>query len=334
MGNEYEIDLNKYNCSCIQQEEGCFVDFLKDIKSSEDPFNLNTTSKKYSPKELQENTPGGIHYPNDNMVKSTSKKEPVKKFKLQLTDYNDSEFENSETTNIKKNIINTNDLNNSINTIEQKEIDIKEFDKNTNYFLLASQINKVINEFKTTLFSNDDNSLINKNIPTPTPKVSSNDGAKFEKKIKKIGKKGEKIIFNDIINCIKKLADINSEIVLMKEKIYLGIANKLKKEENNKYLINYKDEEKIVELPNFQDIKEKERAKLGDKFNNAKFKFNKFSIKGSFPNEILLWNLISKNTQRIANVLTENYYCCIVLLYYSQVEEEKETLMYLINKPT
>jgi hypothetical protein len=152
--------------------------------------------------------------------------------------------------------------------------------------------------------------------------------------MKKAGKAADKIIFNNIINVIKKISDINSEVVLMKEKIYLGIVNKFKKEKNEKYLINYEDVEKIIDLPNFEDIKEKNRLRLGENFNNSKFKFNKFVIKGSFPNEILIWNLISQNTQKITKILADNYYCCLILLYYSKVEEGNETIMYLINKPT
>lgn len=152
--------------------------------------------------------------------------------------------------------------------------------------------------------------------------------------MRKAGKTADKICFSDIIGCVKKISVINSEVTLNKEKIYIGIVNKFKKEKSDKNLINYEDQEKIVELPNFNNIKEKIRDKLGDKFNNAKFKFNKFCLKGSFPNEILIWNLISQNTQEIADVLRENYYCCLVLLYYSKVEEENETIMYLINKPT
>ena len=44
----------------------------------------------------------------------------------------------------------------------------------------------------------------------------------------------------------------------MLQKIYLGKANKFKKEKNDKFLINYEDEEKVVDLPNFEEIKKKE----------------------------------------------------------------------------
>ena len=340
MGNEIEIDLNKYNCSCIQKEEGCFLDFFNEMKTT-DPFNIMTTPGKYSKSELQENTPGGIHYPNDNMAKTTIKKIPNKNKKLKTFDLFESENDSSEiNTNIKnnKNTINNksniNSINNSIlNEEDQKEKDIKEFDKKTNYYLLANQINNAINELKMNLYSNNEDIVTSSQTPNINMDINS-EYLDFEKAIKRAGKTADKIIFNNIVNILKKITDIHSEVILMQQKIYLGIANKFKKEKNDKFLINYEDEEKIVDLPNFGDIKEKNRLKLGDKYNNSKFKFNKFAIKGSFPNEILIWNLISKNTQKIVDVLTENYYCCLVLLYHSKVEEENETIMYLINKPT
>ena len=335
MGNEYELDLNKYNCSCIQNEEGCFIDFLNNIKSKE-PFNLINTPDKISQSELQETTPGGMYYPNDNMVKSNLKKYNSKKKNSFLSD--ESEKNNNEVYHNNTNEKNTINLNliNHINNEDQKKNDIKEFDKKTDYFLLANQINNVINELKMNLYSDNGGVQIPSKTPNPDKdkkdNLNSEENLNFEKAIKKAGKFVDKIIFNNIINCVKKISDIHSEVILLKEKLYLGIVNKFKKEKNDKYLINYFDDEIIIDLPNFNDIKEKYRLKLGNKFNNPKFKFNKFSIKGSFPNEILIWNLISQNTQKIAEVLTQNYYCCIVLLYYSKVEEENETIIYLINK--
>lgn len=238
---------------------------------------------------------------------------------------------NKNTINNKSNI---NSINNSIlNEEDQKEKDIKEFDKKTNYYLLANQINNAINELKMNLYSNNEDIMTSSQTPNINMDIY-NEYLDFEKAIKRAGKAADKIIFNNIVNILKKITDIHSEVILMQQKIYLGIANKFKKEKNDKFLINYEDEEKVVDLPNFEEIKEKNRLKLGDKYNNSKFKFNRFAIKGSFPNEILIWNLISQNTQKIADVLTENYYCCLVLLYYSKVEEENETIMYLINKPT
>ena len=329
MGNDYDLDLNKYNCSCMQEEEGCFMDFLNDIKSK-DPFNLITSPDKLTQSEIQEITPGGIHYPNDNMIKANLKKYNIKK-KYKLKSF--SENEKCESYYNKRNNIN---IINIIDDEEQKKEDIKDFDNKTDYFLLAIQIKKAINELKMNLYSNDDDKLLIKSktdIPEQD-KLWRDKNLNSEKSIKMDGKNADKIIFNNIINIVKKISDIHSELILMKEKIYLGIVNKFKKEKNNKYLFNYFDEEIIVNLPNFEDIKECYRLKLGDKFNNPKFRFNKYSIKGSFPNEILIWNLISQNTQKIADVLNENYYCCIVLLCYSKVEEENETIMYLINKPS
>ena len=319
MGNEIDVDLDKYNCTCIQrEEEGCFLDFFNEMKNT-DPFNLLTSSGKNSKKEMQENTPGGIYYPNDNMSKKNTKKD-INKYKINLFEPENNIYND-----------NTNSFSNSIiNDENEKEKDIKEFDKKTDYFLLANQINNAINELQLNLHNNNNDKKSSNNMSD----INIDKSVNFQKAIQKAGKTADKIIFNNIINIIKKISDINSEVVLMKEKIYLGIVNKFKKEKNEKYLINYEDVEKIIDLPNFGDIKENYRLKLGDKFNNSKFKFSKFIIKGSFPNEILIWNLISQNTQKITKILADNYYCCLILLYYSKVEEGNETIMYLINKPT
>jgi hypothetical protein len=336
MGNEYEINLSKYNCSCFQNEDGCLLDFVNEISKKSNSFKL-FKKKEISPNisEIQENIPGGINYPNDNMIKIGKKKYKNSREKLNSFQYLEY-IDNDTTDNNKINIEKTSDMNNQ----EQKEKDIKEFDQKTDYFQLAIQINDAINELKMNLLTNEDKKKI-KFPPTPTPTptpgssiIDIDSNLNFQKIMRKAGKNADKICFNDIIGCVKKISEINSEVTLNKEKIYIGIVNNFKKEKNDKNLINYEDQEKIVELPNFNNIKEKMRNKLGDKFNNAKFKFNKFCLKGSFPNEILIWNLISQNTQEIADILRENYYCCLVLLYYSKVEEENETIMYLINKPT
>jgi len=301
MGNDVEPDFGKYSCSCVQKEDGCFMDFFSE-KSSKDPFNFITNSSKYSKyltqSELQENVPGGLHYPNDNMVKSNLKKNfDIKNKNSKITE----SFENS---------------NRNMNT---KENDIKEFDKRTDYFQLVNKINDTIKELKAKIYM-DDSRLSSK----------TKEG---ELDFKKLGKKANKIIFSDIISCIKKISDIDSEVVLQREKIYLGIVNKFKKGKKDEKILNYDDKEKIVELPNFDEIDEKYKMKLDDKYKNNKFKFYKFNIKGSFPSEILIWNLISQNTQKIADILSDNYFCSVVLLYYSKDEEENETILYLINKP-
>jgi hypothetical protein len=322
MGNEYELNLSKYNCSCFQNEDGCLLDFVNEISKKSNSFKL-FKRKEISPNisEIQENIPGGINYPNDTMIKISKKK--FKNSREKLNSFQYLEYIDNDTTD-----------NNKINNEEQKEKDIKEFDQKTDYFQLAIQINEAINELKINLLSNEGGRNLKTPLtPTPTPEDTDSD-FDFQKFMRKVGKTADKICFNDIIGCVKKISVINSEVTLNKEKIYIGIVNKFKKEKNDKNLINYEDQEKIVELPNFNNIKEKMRNKLGDRFNNAKFKFNKFCLKGSFPNEILIWNLISQNTQEIADVLRENYYCCLVLLYYSKVEEENETIMYLVNKPT
>ena len=302
MGNDVDSDFGKYNCSCLQKEDGCFMDFFTD-ESSKDPFNFITNSSKYLTKsELEEIIPGGLHYPNDNMVKSSSKKNfDIKSKNCKISD----SFENSH------------------RNINSKENDIKEFDKRTDYFQLVNKINETIKELKSKIYSSnmDDSRL-------------SSRTKEGELDFKKLGKKANKIIFSDIISCIKKISDIDSEVILQREKIYLGIVNRFKKGKKDDKPLNYEDKEKIVELQNFDEIDEKYKMKLGDKYNNNKFKFYKFNIKGSFPSEILIWNLISQNTQKIADILSENYFCSVVLLYYSKDEEENETILYLINKPS
>lgn len=321
MGNEFELNLSKYNCSCFQNEDGCLLDFVNEISKKGKLFKRKEISPNIS--EIQENIPGGINYPNDTMIRLSKKKYKNSREKLNSFQY--LEYIDNDTTD-----------NNKINNEEQKEKDIKEFDQKTDYFQLAIKINEAINELKMNLLTNEDKKkLKTPQSPTPTPTPEDTDSDfNFQIFMRKAGKTADKICFSDIIGCVKKISVIISEVTLNKEKIYIGIVNKFKKEKSDKNLINYEDQEKIVELPNFNNIKEKIRDKLGDKFNNAKFKFNKFCLKGSFPNEILIWNLISQNTQEIADVLRENYYCCLVLLYYSKVEEENETIMYLVNKPT
>ena len=298
MGNDSYFDLGKYSCSCIQKEEGCFMDFFTDIRDR-DPFNFVTeTHKNLTPSELQQNIPGGIHYPNDNMVKSSLKKK----------------FNTKDNSNETSDVLDNTNINNISN-------DIKEFDKKTDYYQLVNQINNTIKELKSKIYfgeSYDSKFSKNKNL---------------ECDLRKLGKKGNKMIFSDILTCIKKISDIDSEVILQKDKVYLGIVNKFQKEKKEKNLLNYDDKEKIVSLPNYDDIEDKFKIKLGNKYNNNKFKFNKFDIKGSFPSEILIWNLITQNTQKIADILSKNYFCCVVLLYYSKSEEENETILYLINKP-
>ena len=310
----------------------------KDEKKNIETKNTNNVSNK------------NIEFKNNNNNKNSNNNHNISKYDIvnKINDDNNN-FDNNNYNNINEN------KNNIDNNLNNKNIQIN---KNDNNIEIRKEENNYKNmKEKKKIFNNNrlDENYISNNFENEEEEEEEeyeeeeqnenkynynndnkikNENLNFEKAIKKAGKMADKIIFNNLINIVKKISDIHSEVILMKEKVYLGIVNKFKKEKNNKYLINYFDEEKVVDLPNFEDIKEIYRLKLGDKFNNPKFKFNKYSIKGSFPNEILIWNLISQNTQKIADVLYENYYCCIVLLYYSKVEEENETIMYLINKPS
>ena len=342
MGNYFEIDLAKYGCSCVDQEDGGFLDFMDNIKNKATPYvntilgernrNLSksdllsysekthsptrfTSNKKYEsivvmPKnnlknDINENT---INFP-ENDITIFNNKNYLKEFEYSETEINTSNNEN---------IINFKKEKKKIEEEEEEDEDIKNFNLNTDYFQLANQIAESIKELKN-------------NFLNLTPNENIDDEDNFENAIKRTGKIVDTICFNDIIGCIKKISDIVSEVILSKEKIYLGIVNKFKKKYSITHFINFNEEEKIVEIPNYDGIKYDLKKKLG-KYNNPKFKFNKFTLKGSFPNEILIWKLISQNMDKIRKIIKDNYYCCVILLHKDNNEEENETIIYLINK--
>ena len=214
--------------------------------------------------------------------------------------------------------VTNNNFNEKINesktkTKNEEDEDIDEFNSNTDYYQLAHQIAESIKELK-----NNFNISEKKN--------------NFDTVLKNIGKTVGVICFNDVIGCIKKISDINSEINLIEEKIFLGLVNKFNKKNNSTHFINFIDEEKIVEIPNFNGISSDIKKKFG-KYNNPKFKFTKFNLKGSFPNEILIWKVISKNIDKIKKIINDNYYCCAVLLYQGKNNtDNNETIIYFINK--
>ena len=214
--------------------------------------------------------------------------------------------------------VTNNNFNEKINesktkTKNEEDEDIDEFNSNTDYYQLAHQIAESIKELR-----NNFNISEKKN--------------NFETVLKNIGKTADIICFNDVIGCIKKISDINSEINLIDEKIFLGLVNKFNKKNNSTHFINFSDEEKIVEIPNFNGISDDIKKKFG-KYNNPKFKFSKFNLKGSFPNEILIWKVISKNIDKIKHIINDNYYCCAVLLYQGKNNtDNNETIIYFINK--
>ena len=323
MGNNTEIDFSSYGCSCIEKEEGCFLDFLSDIKNKTRPIlneikdisdskdttsNKKTSSnneKKYVYEKItispKDDTNSNL---NINELSKKNNKNHIIENENENNDYYLREFEYSDSEFSDININTNNDESNP--SIE----DINNFNSNTDYFQLANQIAKAINE-------------LNNEIPN-----SEN----FLQIIKNAGNTADKICFNDVIGCIRKISDISSDISLINEKIYLGIVNKFKTKNNEKYFINFNDEEKIVKIPNYNKIKPNVKLKLGNKYNNPKFKFNKFIIKGSFPYEILIWKLISENVEKMTEIKNDNYYCCITLLHQIHIEKENEIIMYLINK--
>ena len=73
MGNDVDSYLGKYSCSCIQKEDGCFMDFFAN-ETSKDPFNFITNS---SNKKNERHTMGGNRrrYEKPKNIRSTEKKE-------------------------------------------------------------------------------------------------------------------------------------------------------------------------------------------------------------------------------------------------------------------
>ena len=310
MGNLLEIDLSKYGCTCFNQEDKNFLDFFEDIKEKTNPSintmlseenknknettTLATTNKKYEKITY-------IPKNKENLV--LNNKNYLKEFDFSYTEMNITNNNFTEKMNESK----TKSKNEDIDE------DIDEFNSNTDYYQLAHQIAESIKELKNNFnFSEKKNN--------------------FETVLKNIGKTADIICFNDVIGCIKKISDINSEINLIEEKIFLGLVNKFNKKNNATHFINFIDEEKIVEIPNFNGISNDIKKKFG-KYNNPKFKFTKFNLKGSFPNEILIWKVISKNIDKIKKIINDNYYCCAVLLYQGKNNtDNNETIIYFINK--
>ena len=309
MGNLLEIDLSKYGCTCFNQEDKNFLDFFEDIKEKTNPSintmlseenknknettTLATTNKKYEKITY-------IPKNKENLV--INNKNYLKEFDFSYTEMNITNNNFTEKMNESK-----------TKSKNEEDEDIDEFNSNTDYYQLAHQIAESIKELK-----NNFNISEKKN--------------NFDTVLKNIGKTVDIICFNDVIGCIKKISDINSEINLIEEKIFLGLVNKFNKKNNATHFINFIDEEKIVEIPNFNGISNDVKKKFG-KYNNPKFKFTKFNLKGSFPNEILIWKVISKNIDKIKKIINDNYYCCAVLLYQGKNNtDNNETIIYFINK--
>ena len=305
MGNLLEIDLSKYGCTCFNQEDKNFLDFFEDIKEKSNP-SLNTI---ISQKNKTKNETTTLATTNKKYEKITyipkNKENSVLNNKNYLKEFDFSYTEMNVTNN---------NFNEKINesktkTKNEEDEDIDEFNSNTDYYQLAHQIAESIKELKNNFNISD---------------MKNN----FETVLKNIGKTADIICFNDVIGCIKKISDINSEINLIDEKIFLGLVNKFNKKNNSTHFINFSDEEKIVEIPNFNGISDDIKKKFG-KYNNPKFKFSKFNLKGSFPNEILIWKVISKNIDKIKNIINDNYYCCAVLLYQGKNNtDNNETILF------
>ena len=357
MGNYIEVDLSKYGCTCFNQQDGGFLDFTDEIFSKATPYITNFLNEKEKDKNKSKSNistfPTQRMIPNqikankkyesftlmpqdlnnnlniDNFKEENKKyneeslfddKKYLKEFEYSETEINQSNNENS--INSKKGMIKNDDIDNEDEEEEENE-DINNFNSKTDYFQLATQISESIKELRNNIF--------NRSGSTPTPESKNLNGNDFENALYRAGKTVDNIFFNDVIGCIKKISDINSEVSLTNEKIYLALVNKFKKTYSLTHYINFSDEKKIVSIPNFHRIKPEANAKLGI-FNNPKFQFNKFTLKGSFPNEILIWKLISQNMKKINDIMKDNYYCCAVLLHKGKNEDENETIIYFINK--
>lgn len=357
MGNYLEVDLSKYGCTCLDQQDGGFLDFTNELFNNATPYITNFLNEKEKDKNISKSNLSTFTTqrkisnqlkPNkkyesftiipqdinnnlniDNLKKENKKyneesllddKNYLKQFEYSETEINQSNNENSIIS--KKGMIRNDDIDNGEEEEEENE-DINNFNSKTDYFQLATQISESIEELKNNIFSR------NGSTPTPDPKNLNEDD--FESVLYRAGKTVDKIFFNDVIGCIKKISDINSEVILSNKKIYLALVNKFKRTYSLTHYINFSDDKKIVSIPNFERIKPKAKAKLG-KFNDPKFQFNKFTLKGSFPNEILIWKLISQNMKQITDIMKENYYCCAILLHKGKSQEENETIIYFINK--
>ena len=313
MGTSIEINLSDYGCTCFNQEDKNYLDFFEEIKTKTDPLvnsilsdenkNKNKTNENSTLQTTNKKYEKIVYVPNNTNTSEKdnsllNNKNYLKEFdfsytEMNMTNYNDNKINESKTK-----------------TKNEEDEDIENFNSNTDYYQLAHQISESINQLKNNF---------------------KKEKSEFDIVLNKIGKTADIICFNDVIGCIKKISDINSEISLIKEKIYLGLVNKFNKKYNTTHFINYIDEEKIVEIPNFNGINIDVKKKFG-KFNNPKFKFSKFNLKGSFPNEILIWKVISKNMDKIKKLINDNYYCCAILLFQGKNNSENETIIYFINK--
>ena len=250
MGNLLEIDLSKYGCTCFNQEDKNFLDFFEDIKEKTNP-SINTM---LSEKNKNKNETTTLATTNKKYEKITY----IPKNKENLVINNKNYLKEFDFSYTEMNITNNNfteKMNESKTKSKNEDIDedIEEFNSNTDYYQLAHQIAESIKELKNNFnFSEKKNN--------------------FDTVLKNIGKTADIICFNDVIGCIKKISDINSEINLIEEKIFLGLVNKFNKKNNATHFINFIDEEKIVEIPNFNGISNDVKKKFG-KYNNPKFKF-------------------------------------------------------------
>jgi hypothetical protein len=345
MGNKFGITISKHLCTCVNDEDGYFLDLINGLKKNPLPLtykypkdkkaNISQSEYTVSEESAKKYETITIEQKGDEqIIKSeyTSKEEKHKhkKDSSMISEKNYlKEFEYSESEKTYMNIDhNTDDIkvNNSINESnnEEKE-DINNVNKNTDYYQLAKKLSESIQELKYNIFNKD------KDTPKPTPIPTPNLNCDFDNILKKLDKTADDILFKDVIGCIKKISDINSEVTLINNKIYLAIVNKFKKVQSKTHFINYDDIEKVVEIPNFKRIKRESRKVLG-KFNNPKFKFHKFTLQGSFPNEILIWKLISLNMEKIKEIINNNYYCCAVLLPKNKTKNDNETIIYFVSK--
>ena len=168
-------------------------------KNKNETTTLATTNKKYEKITY-------IPKNKENLV--LNNKNYLKEFDFSYTEMNITNNNFTEKMNESK----TKSKNEDIDE------DIDEFYSNTDYYQLAHQIAESIKELKNNFNISD-----KKN--------------NFETVLKNIGKTADIICFNDVIGCIKKISDINSEINLIKKIIQLILLISLMKKKLLKFLI-------------------------------------------------------------------------------------------------
>lgn len=117
----------------------------------------------------------------------------------------------------------------------------------------------------------------------------------------------------DVLN--NKMIDNKSDLLMWSEKIYLAISN---------YLIDV-EEKCIIENNKTANERISERLK-------GNYICTEFNLNGLYYGEILAWNLLMENIDRLSLVLNEKYLYAAICCFPTKNQYKLRTLMYLINK--